>query len=638
MAEMHDRSYAWLAELPQEISVDTLLVDPRTGLHMISIPDVMRPYFVDAARAVLHFFAVVRKTSRTGEVVKRVALVSDQALYLCTPNGVVKRCILVSDMEELLLDAGFGLGIRSRERYDLAFECVTADHRTELVEILQRLFRFSSGGRAIPVREVPKHQRLEASLTLVPPPGLVMRLLPFLSRQQLVDAIVQKRDAVLHNLPTKRAAGAEGLAAAGHAQLPADLRMSEEQYMRIRLDVAKQLDFEWRQDPALVQLRAQIDAMEKQLRVASDEVNTLKESIDKHRCEDGVGIQAGSFPLAAGNGILPPSGAGVFRPNAEGLFFINVEPVIVNCELEVKKVVLSRDRFYTGHSNGFIHVWDCSPDGSSSAAAASSASTFIGSYNGPHATGQPYRHLRTLRDHTMRITDLEVRGGPGSLSGGGGVGGNDLFSASADGTVRRWDTDSGRCTSILCGHRGPVNSIRREGSRLISGGQDAIINVWDVERGTATSILKGHRSSITAVQFEGDMMVSAEWGWILFWDLRSGKIVRSLRDEQGGIACLDYSQGIAVAGSAGGDITVWDVARGTGDTISGHTDDVLALQLAGKSCVSSGGDGKIRMWDLAAMKSLGVFHDCHPYEATSLHMEGKRFVAGMGGYVKLWMK
>lgn len=557
---------------------------------MIDIPDVMKAYFVDASKAVLHFFAVVRKTSKSGEIVKRVVLVSDSALYLCTPNGIVKRCIAVADIDELLIDASFGLGIRTKDKYDLSFACVTSEHRQELLDILQRLFRFASGGRAIPVREVPKHQRLEAVLSLVPPAGYVMQLVPFLTRQELVEAIKQKRDVVVYNAPIT-----EG----GSTQVPADVKMSEDQYLRIRTDVAKQMDYEWRQDTALVQLRAQIDALEKQLRISTEEVQQLRHAIDTHRCEDGLGFMSGTFPLASGTGVLPTSGAGVYRPQAEGLFFINVEPVIINCDLEVKKVVMSNNTFFTGHSNGFIHIWDLQ--------------------------GSSHSHVRTLRDHTMRITDLDVNG-------------PDLLSASGDGTVRKWDLGTGRCTTILSGHRGAVNTIRREGTRLLSGGADAMINVWDLEKGQTVSTLKGHKSSIRALRFEADMMVSIEWGWALFWDLRSSKIVRTLRDEQGGINCLDYAQGIAVAGSTGGDITVWDVAKGTGDTVSGHIDDVHHVQLAGKSAVTCGGDGKIRMWDLAVMKSLGTFHDCHPYEPTTFHMEGKRFAAGMGCYVKLWTK
>jgi len=374
--------------------------------------------------------------------------------------------------------------------------------------------------------------------------------------------------------------------------------MPEEQYLRLREDVARTMDYEWRQDSQLVQLRAQIDAMEKQLRVATDEAHEYQHKIDGHRCGEGDGLSAGTYPLPPGSGILPSGGAGTYKPHAEGLFFINVDPVVVNCELDVRQVCLARDSFVTGHSNGYVSVWDAGPGN---------------------------QQLRGLREHTGRITAMNVEG-------------HELLTASSDSTVRRWDLSTGANTGILSGHRGSVNAMHRHGNRLVTGGADTILQVWDLERATTVSTLKGHHSAVTCLKFESDVLVSCEWGWALFWDLRTYRVVRSLRDEQGGINCLDYANGIAVAGGCGGDLTIWDVAQGTGDTVSAHTDDVLCVQLHGKSAVTSGGDHKIRMWDLSSMKALGVFHDSHPYETPSFEMQGKRFVAGQGPFVRLWQK
>merc|ERR1711991_664963 len=172
--------------------------------------------------------------------------------------------------------------------------------------------------------------------------------------------------------------------------------------------------------------------------------------------------------------------------------------------------------------------------------------------------------------------------------------------------------------------------MHREGPRVVTGCQDGVIRLWDVERGTAVHPLKGHHSAVRDLKFQGDVLVSVEWGYAIFWDLRTNRAIKTLRDEFGGINCLDYADGMAVAGGCGGDLTVWDIGQQTGDTISAHDDDIHCVQLVGKNAISSGGDHKIRMWDLAAMKSLGVFHEGHPYESPSFVMEGKRFIAAEG--------
>ncbi len=59
--------------------------------------------------------------------------------------------------------------------------------------------------------------------------------------------------------------------------------------------------------------------------------------------------------------------------------------------------------------------------------------------------------------------------------------GKRLASASADGTVRVWDSESGQETLTLKGHAGQVYSVAfsPDGQRLASAGQDKTVKVWD---------------------------------------------------------------------------------------------------------------------------------------------------------------
>jgi hypothetical protein len=598
--ETYDSSYAWLADLPEDITVETLKVDPRTGLHFVELPPVIRQHFAEASKAVLHFFAVVRKPTKSGELVKRVVLIGDQALYLCTPNGVVKRCIDVADIDEMLLDNAFGLGIRCHNDIDLAFACVTGEHRQEIVDVLQRVFKYSSGGRAIPTADVPRHQRMEAFLKLTKPPGYKMSLTPFRPRQELVDAIREKRDIVVHNAPAVAATATSGA-------MPADLKISEEQYVQMRAQVAREMDYGWRQDPALVQIRAQIDALDRQLIATKDEEGDMQRQIDEHSCEDGVALNPGSYPAAPGSGIMPTSGPGTFRRRADGLFFVKVEPEIINCELDVVQVCMNAntDTFFTGHTNGFVSMWDCSV---------------------PNKT----KFVHTFREHTGKITRMNAVG-------------NELVTASADAQIRLWDINNRRCRTSFTSHRGAgaVHAMHRSGPRLVTGGQDGLIHVWDLERAqncAPVSTMAGHHSGVRDLKFDDYLMVSVEWGWALVWDFRSNRVVRSFKDEHGGINCVDYADGVAVAGGCGGDMTVWDIQKRYGDTVSAHDDDVLCCKLVGKNAITTGGDHTMRMWDLAGMKSLGVFHEAHPYDMPSFAVEGKQMVAATGPFVKLWSK
>lgn len=55
-----------------------------------------------------------------------------------------------------------------------------------------------------------------------------------------------------------------------------------------------------------------------------------------------------------------------------------------------------------------------------------------------------------------------------------------FFSASADRTVRVWDSVSGRCLHVLEGHQRPVLSLAATDSHLFSGSYDYSIRAWDM--------------------------------------------------------------------------------------------------------------------------------------------------------------
>ncbi len=96
--------------------------------------------------------------------------------------------------------------------------------------------------------------------------------------------------------------------------------------------------------------------------------------------------------------------------------------------------------------------------------------------------------------HTDRIMDLAL-----------GAGG-DLFSAAHDGTVRRWDLDSGKEIRRYAGHEGAVQAIALspDGSRLVSGGRDHTVRLWDVHTGEPLARLTGPRDVVWTVAFSPD--------------------------------------------------------------------------------------------------------------------------------------
>jgi WD40 repeat protein len=169
-----------------------------------------------------------------------------------------------------------------------------------------------------------------------------------------------------------------------------------------------------------------------------------------------------------------------------------------------------------------------------------------------------WRRERRLVGHHSTVNDL-------GLSPNGRM----LASASADQSVRLWQTKTGTLLSTLQGHRDWVRSVTwsRDQQSLASGGDDHTIFLWDPGSALPRRRLVGHAHSVSSVRFspDGTVLASASWDkTIRLWDVGSGRTLRVLEGHTHRVeTTLFLADGALLASrSADGCVRLWRTSSG----------------------------------------------------------------------------
>ena len=138
--------------------------------------------------------------------------------------------------------------------------------------------------------------------------------------------------------------------------------------------------------------------------------------------------------------------------------------------------------------------------------------------------------VATLTGHLSSVTSCEFA-----------PDGSRIASASFDGTLRIWDSGSGReltiCKVDLTGAERGVHACAflPDGRSIVSAGGDGTLRIWDTATGQELMELVGHEDAVLAcaISPDGQQILSLSCDQTLrVWDATSGEIVSSRQTER----------------------------------------------------------------------------------------------------------
>ncbi|SPO27921.1 related to TAF5 - subunit of TFIID and SAGA complexes [Ustilago trichophora] len=219
----------------------------------------------------------------------------------------------------------------------------------------------------------------------------------------------------------------------------------------------------------------------------------------------------------------------------------------------------------------------------------------------------PNSVAHTMRGHRKNVKSVRFVGEEGRK----------LVSGSSDNTVRLWNSNTGRCESVLEGHRSRVWDVdsTRTGGHVASASGDSTVKVWDVENAQCRTTLRAGVGDVYSCRFHPDEkhIVSAGYDKLVrMYDVESGSIIKTFTGHQLGVSSAIFNPlgNLIVTASKDTTIRFWDVVSGLCiRTITGHLGEVTSVEIneTGTLLLSSSKDNSNRLWDLRMLRPLKRF-------------------------------
>ncbi len=226
--------------------------------------------------------------------------------------------------------------------------------------------------------------------------------------------------------------------------------------------------------------------------------------------------------------------------------------------------------------------------------------------------------------------------------------GDMVVSASNDGVVRIWDTQSGKLSFEFNGQVKSVTEARwsPDGSKIAFIGEDNSGMVWDIDSRTQIAILSGHKYRPTSVRWNpsgNSILTSGSDGTAIIWNAQTGEIIHEFKASGNVYTFAEWSPDgtmiITNGPSWSEEADVWNVA--TGNLVKRfslpYVVSYVALSPDGSKFAVGGENKLITIWDMVTGDSISLSGHNSYISGIAWSPDSKRLVAiGDNSWGSVW--